>query len=142
MARKGWDALSPAYRRRLERGGIVRSSYESGANLQRARGKKPGVEYRERKQRERARVGIWHPLTPAQVKYLKESGATDGDLRLIKAMPQRQVALLIKQKKENNRQYLRNPEYTAGWSMQQMKEAMPDTPPVMFWYKSSGLWGH
>lgn len=38
MARKGWGQLSSAYRERLERGGISRSSYESGASLARARG--------------------------------------------------------------------------------------------------------
>lgn len=38
MARKGWSALSAAYRRRLERGGINQSGYDSGERLSRARG--------------------------------------------------------------------------------------------------------
>lgn len=38
MARKGWDALSDAYRDRLVRGGISQSDYESGTPLHRARG--------------------------------------------------------------------------------------------------------
>ena len=33
-----WDALSPTYRARLERGGITKSAYLSGAKLQKARG--------------------------------------------------------------------------------------------------------
>ena len=37
-SRRDWDALSPAYRRRLESGGITRSSYESGVPLAKARG--------------------------------------------------------------------------------------------------------
>lgn len=37
MARQ-WGTLSPAYRRRLERGGITQAAYESGASLQKARG--------------------------------------------------------------------------------------------------------
>ncbi len=38
MARKGWDALSPGYRGRLQRQGISKETYESGASLQKARG--------------------------------------------------------------------------------------------------------
>ena len=33
-----WDALSPAYRARLERNGVTRQSYTSGAKLAKARG--------------------------------------------------------------------------------------------------------
>lgn len=36
--RRDWEALSESYRRRLERGGITRSAYESGASLSAARG--------------------------------------------------------------------------------------------------------
>ncbi|QUH03825.1 hypothetical protein HUO13_26105 [Saccharopolyspora erythraea] len=36
--RKSWESLSDAYRRRLERGGISRQAYESGASLSAARG--------------------------------------------------------------------------------------------------------
>ncbi|MGI8309036.1 hypothetical protein [Saccharopolyspora hattusasensis] len=36
--RKSWNSLSDAYRRRLERGGISRQAYESGASLSKARG--------------------------------------------------------------------------------------------------------
>lgn len=38
MARKAWDALTPAYRARLERGGVTQSFYESGGSLKAARG--------------------------------------------------------------------------------------------------------
>ena len=41
MARRDpakWDALTPAYRRRLTRHGITRDAYVSGANLKQARG--------------------------------------------------------------------------------------------------------
>jgi hypothetical protein len=38
MARKGWDALSDAYRARLQGNGITESAYESGASLHKARG--------------------------------------------------------------------------------------------------------
>ena len=38
MARKGWDALSDAYRGRLQSKGIGQAAYESGASLHKARG--------------------------------------------------------------------------------------------------------
>lgn len=38
MARRTWDLLSANYRRRLERNGVTRSAYESGASLSGARG--------------------------------------------------------------------------------------------------------
>lgn len=40
VRRKGWDDLSVAYRRRLERGGITRAGYETGEKLGAARGHK------------------------------------------------------------------------------------------------------
>lgn len=36
--RKGWESLSPAYRKRLERGGISAADYGAGHSLSRARG--------------------------------------------------------------------------------------------------------
>lgn len=38
MARKGWDALSEAYRKRLIKSGVSQSAYETGAPLHSARG--------------------------------------------------------------------------------------------------------
>ena len=38
MRRRAWAALSPAYRTRLERGGITRELYEQGWSLSAARG--------------------------------------------------------------------------------------------------------
>lgn len=36
--RKGWDALKPGYRSRLEKAGVSRKAYESGASLRKGRG--------------------------------------------------------------------------------------------------------
>jgi len=38
--RRSWDSLTPVYRRRLDRSGITRAGYESGAPLASARGHK------------------------------------------------------------------------------------------------------
>lgn len=40
MARKGWDSLSPGYKARLEKNGISKTGYESGASIRAARGHK------------------------------------------------------------------------------------------------------
>lgn len=48
MARKGWDALSPAYRQRMERNGVTRDIYESGGSIQKARGHQATPERPER----------------------------------------------------------------------------------------------
>lgn len=36
--RKGWDSLSPKYRKRLEKNGITREGYNAGEKIQKARG--------------------------------------------------------------------------------------------------------
>jgi len=38
MARKGWDALSPEYRKRIEKAGLSKADYEAGGSLKKARG--------------------------------------------------------------------------------------------------------
>jgi hypothetical protein len=38
MARKGWDSLSPAYRKRIAAAGMTREDYERGSSLAKARG--------------------------------------------------------------------------------------------------------
>lgn len=47
MARN-WDNLSAGYRQRLERSGVTRGQYESGASLEKARGHKETPEHPER----------------------------------------------------------------------------------------------
>lgn len=49
MARKGWDSLSPNYRKRLQQGGISRSDYEKGQSLSKARGHESTPEHPRQK---------------------------------------------------------------------------------------------
>lgn len=48
MAARNWDALSPAYRHRLEKAGITKGAYQRGASLTAARGHKETPERPER----------------------------------------------------------------------------------------------
>ena len=52
MRRKGWANLNPAYRARLERSGITQSKYDSGANLQVARGQRAERRHSQQARRE------------------------------------------------------------------------------------------
>lgn len=61
MARKGWENLSADRRRRLERQGITRQSYASGARIRETR------TYGQRKERTFRRYGI----TPNQLTRLR-----------------------------------------------------------------------
>jgi hypothetical protein len=45
---RNWDTLSAAYRKRLERAGITKRQYESGASLEKARGHGQTPEHPER----------------------------------------------------------------------------------------------
>ncbi len=53
MARRegAWESLTPAYRTRLERGGITRESYQAGVRVQTARGHRT-AEHRARAENE------------------------------------------------------------------------------------------
>lgn len=55
MARQLWETLSPAYRGRLERGGITRTAYESGVSLAKARGHAATPEHPREAEKEKNR---------------------------------------------------------------------------------------
>ena len=88
MARKGWDALSDAYRNRLERQGISRRAYESGSSLHKARGhvSQPSEAFASRLRRfasefatpENAQLGV--PEVDAQelTRRIRSMGPTQG----------------------------------------------------------------
>lgn len=54
-SRRPWAALSVAYQRRLERGGITQTAYESGAALTGARGHRATPEHPQRAEKNAAR---------------------------------------------------------------------------------------
>jgi len=47
--RKQWEDLTPTYRKRLERGGITKSQYESGVSVAKARGHQSEQREQERR---------------------------------------------------------------------------------------------
>lgn len=72
--RKGWDDLSPTYRKRLQRQGVSRALYEAGHDLRAARGKGRQVaEQRDRGALPRGRVG-WDNLTDATKRRYTNAG--------------------------------------------------------------------
>ena len=85
---RDWDALSPAYRKRLSGAGVTRSQYESGADLRKARGKAPAKVATRRPTSSAAARATgrptptkrtardWNALTPAYRKRLQGAGIT------------------------------------------------------------------
>lgn len=83
MARKGWDALTDAYRDRLLRGGISQAAYESGSPLTRARGHtNPRLESFRRQARQFAETHserTYQPERADQMRhYILHLGVNDG----------------------------------------------------------------
>lgn len=71
MPRSSWDHLSPAYRSRLERGGITRQDYQSGASLESVRGHAKTPERPERAEK-----------NPQKYKdYLAQRGALERTIK-------------------------------------------------------------
>ena len=71
-ARKGWDQLSPAYRKRLEKSGINKKTYKAGADLRAARGKKnEGVQKTAKSQTALTRKAVRAQATPAEIRELE-----------------------------------------------------------------------
>lgn len=57
--RKGWDSLSPAYQKRLQRNGITEAAYSQGLSIRGARGHREAPEHAKyRKLAAQARVDI------------------------------------------------------------------------------------
>ena len=71
--RSGWSNLTPAYRKRLERSGVTRKVWESGADLRKARGhaKDSGTVPITNKQKELTFKAVNADLTPRQLKELE-----------------------------------------------------------------------
>jgi len=86
--RRPWESLTPAYRRRLERGGISRAHYESGTPLTTARGHATTPERPDRLDR-RAEYAAYRAkrskpmrvITPEGVQVL--SGMTKADRSIV-----------------------------------------------------------
>ncbi|MHB1357051.1 MAG: hypothetical protein ACYCZF_13870 [Anaerolineae bacterium] len=73
MARaRNWETLSPVYRKRLQRGGVTKKQYNSGANLQAARGQK--IEARRTVQRREQ--GLPSMATVRKQRAAKATGST------------------------------------------------------------------
>ncbi len=71
--RRSWESLTPAYRRRLERSGLTRAGYESGAPLTGARGHGTTPERPDRQDR-RAEYAAYRAQHSQPMKVITPSG--------------------------------------------------------------------
>lgn len=70
---RSWNNLTPAYRNRLERGGLSKSSYESGADLRKARGHAPkGFQTLNRDELALLNKAVRADATPQEIKKLEQ----------------------------------------------------------------------
>lgn len=139
MATKPRSEWSPAYRQRIERAERLAAEKGEQFSKKRARGKTED-EYQERKKREKAKSGVFWPLTPPQIRQLRVFGATDGDLRTAKDLGPTKIRELIKQQRDSAAKYRRNPRWRAEWTIDEMKAQFPEAPPIMFYYRSNSVW--
>jgi len=73
--RSGWSNLSPDYRKRLERSGVSRINWESGADLRKARGHATdtGLKTVTKRQEELTKRAVNTDLTPRELKELERT---------------------------------------------------------------------
>ena len=70
---RNWNSLTPAYRKRLERSGLTKSKYESGADLRAARGHAPrGSQNLDRDQLALLNRAIRAEATPQEINRLEK----------------------------------------------------------------------
>ncbi len=70
---RNWNALTPAYKKRLERSGLTKSKYESGADLRAARGHAPrGSQTLDREQKALLNRAIRAEATPQEINRLEK----------------------------------------------------------------------
>lgn len=78
----GWDALSPTYRTRLQRGGITRAGYLRGDSLKTARGKGKGPEHPKDAIRNPRKYPSYRPQkNPAGLEPAKQGEKKSADRR-------------------------------------------------------------
>ena len=70
---RNWNSLTPAYRKRLERSGLSKAKYESGADLRAARGHAPrGSQSLDRDQMSLLNRAIRAEATPQEINRLEK----------------------------------------------------------------------
>ena len=73
--RTGWSKLSPDYKKRLQRNGVNRKQWESGADLRKSRGhsKDTGTKPTTKRQKELTDKAVNADLTPRQLRELEKT---------------------------------------------------------------------
>ena len=70
---RNWNSLTPAYKKRLERSGLNKSKYESGADLRAARGHAPrGSQILDKEQKALLDRAIRAEATPQEINRLEK----------------------------------------------------------------------
>lgn len=121
MARKGWDALSESYRKRLLRSGVTEQQYTSGTPLHGARG--------HRSASAEAHGKAVRKFADTYTKYFPED--RERTLEHLRHLPTGQAKAYMRHVQEMNRLYAdgNQPEAHRLWEMRDKR--LPD---YMFYY--------
>lgn len=136
MARKGWDALSGAYRRRLERQGISEQAYASGQSLHRARGhvSQPDEAFRKRVTRFVTSFGVpednerWNP----------QGNTVEDEIARLRRMGPVQAQEYMDYRRQMTRYWERG-ETDKAMRMYRRRDQSINVPEYMWWYH--GMFG-
>jgi len=134
MARKGWDALSETYRKRLQNKGISRSAYESGASLNLARGHIDPLWEAFQKRAQRFVRGFGVPEDDSRFGEVFE----DEEIQRIKDMGIQQGQAYMDYRRNMTRLY-ESGDYKQAEAMYKQRNKKLNLPEYMWWYH--GMFG-
>lgn len=120
MARKGWDALSNAYRERLIRGGVDKAGYDAGMPLQGARGHMTaGKEQWMKDSNKFAHETVWHSGKDSRL-------TVDRVRREVRSMGKQRGSRHISEQRRMIRLYERGETEAARALWEQRDTSLPD----------------
>jgi hypothetical protein len=136
MARKGWDALSDAYRRRLQRQGISEQAYTSGQSLHAARGH---VSAQQESLRKRITRFVTSFGVPEEDDRFNPHGYTIQDeIERLRSMNPQQVQDYMDYRRQMTR-YWEGGKPDKAMTMFKRRDRSLNVPEFMWWYH--GMFG-
>jgi hypothetical protein len=135
MARKGWDALSDAYRSRLERKGVSKSAYESGRSLHAARGH---VSAQEESLRKRITRFVYSFGVPEESERNPHGYTAEDEIERLRRMGPLQAQEYMDYRRKMTRYWERG-EPEKAMRMFKRRDRSVNVPEYMWWYH--GMFG-
>jgi len=136
MARKGWDALSDTYRRRLERKGITQQAYVSGQSLHQARGHVSASNESLRKRITRFVTSFGVPED--NPRYNPQGYTIADEITRLRVMSPQQAQDYMNYRRQMTRYWERG-DTDKAMTMYRRRDRSVNVPEYMWWYH--GMFG-